>query len=70
MSKPAKQSKTDVNAGHHTQAAECCDKAAEQHRHAAKSYATGNQQKAGEHAKAAHGFCTEAHHHGKQALAS
>jgi len=58
-----------TNADHHTQAAECCDKAAEQHRHAAKSCALGDHKKTAGHAKSAQEHCTQAQDHGKQAMA-
>ena len=69
---PAPQAKptTRANAEHHTKAAECCDKAAEEHRHAAKSCNLGDHKKAVEHAKHAQDHRTKAQDHGKQAMAA
>ena len=53
MSTANTKSATKPNAEHHTKAAEFCDKAAEEHRHAAKSCAIGDHKKAAEHGKQA-----------------
>jgi hypothetical protein len=70
MATPQPKPTTRANKEHHTRAAECCDKAAEQHRHAAKSCAIGDDKKAELHAKQAQDHCTKAHDHGKQAMAA
>ncbi len=57
-------------AEHHAKAAECCDQAAEQHRHAAKSCINGDKTKAARHAKQAQEHCAKAHDHGQQAIAA
>lgn len=61
---------TNTRAEHHTKAAECCDKAAEEHRHAAKSCVSGDHKKAAEHAKQAQDHSTKAQDHGKHAIAA
>ena len=59
-----------ANTEHHNKAAECCDKAAEAHRNAAKSCTSGDHKKAAELGKSANDHCTKAQDHGKQALAA
>ena len=73
QAKPATKAgaeRPETSAEHHTKAAECCDKAAEQHRHAAKSCAIGDHKKAGQHAQQAQECCMKAQDHGKQAMAN
>jgi|GEM_PF-3094254 hypothetical protein len=70
MSTPQTKPATKANTEHHTKAAEFCDKAAEEHRHAAKSCAIGDHKKAAEHAKHAHDHRAKAEDQGKQAAAA
>jgi len=64
------KSASGTKAEHHTKAAESCDQAAAEHRHAAKSCATGDHKKASDHAKQAEDHRTKAHDHGKKAAAA
>ena len=63
-------STTNDHAEQHTKAAACCDSAAEEHRHAAKSLTTGDTKKATEHAKHAQDHHTKAQEHAKHAMAA
>ena len=67
MSTPQTKSAVKPSADHHNQAAECCDKAAAEHRNAAKYSYSGDNKKADEHAKEASNHCMKAQDHGKQA---
>ena len=69
--KPASNaSAANTSAECHMKAASCCDKAAEEHRHAAKSCTLGDPKKAATHAKQAQDHCLKAQEHGKQATAA
>ena len=70
MAGHAKAPASGTNAEHHTKAAECCQKAAEEHRHAAKCSTTGDHLKATEHGKQAQEHCTKAAEHSKHAMAA
>jgi len=70
MSTPKAKPIATPNANHHKNAAECCDKAAEEHRHAAKYSTAGNQKKAIAHAKNAQDHRTKAQEYGKRAMAA
>ena len=47
MQKPQAKPASGASAEHHTQAAECCNKAAAEHSNAAKACTSGDQAKAG-----------------------
>ena len=61
--------KTNTRAEDHKKAAECCDKAAFEHREAAKNCTAGDHKSAAEHAKHALDHGTEALGHGRHAVA-
>jgi hypothetical protein len=70
MSTDPTKSAPHVNAEHHNKAAECCDKAAQEHRHAAKSCTSGDHKKVAEHSKQADDHRAKAQDHSKQAIAA
>lgn len=57
---------TETDTDHHAIAADCHDKAAVQHREAAKLQAAGETEKAGQCAKQAREFGVQAMHHGSK----
>lgn len=63
-------SSTQTNAEHHTKAADCCNKAAAEHMHAAKACASGDHAKAEEHAKKAECHCADAQDHSNKVKAA
>jgi hypothetical protein len=70
MSSPQAKSTTNTSADHHAQAAKFCNKAASEHTFASKCCATGEHDKAKEHAKNAQEHCITAQDHGKKAKAA
>jgi hypothetical protein len=70
MPTPQTKPATKANVEHHTSAAECCDKAAKEHRHAAECCATGDHKNAKDHARRAQDYSEKAHEHGKHAMAA
>jgi hypothetical protein len=66
----ASKSKAETSAEHHTQAAECCTKAAAEHNQAAKYCTSGDDKKAEMHAKNAHDHCMKVQDHAKQAASA
>jgi hypothetical protein len=70
MPAPQEKSTTNTSADHHAQAAKFCNKAAAEHTFAAKCCATGEHDKAKEHAKNAEDHCTKAQDHCRQAKAA
>jgi len=67
MSTGPTKASPQINAEHYNKAAECCDKAAEEHRNAAKSCTSGDHKKAAEHGKLGQDHCTKAQEHSKKA---
>jgi len=70
MSTPQVKSKINISTEHHTQAAECCNKAAAEHSLAAKCCTVGDHEKAKKHTKNAYDHCTKAQDHGKKSMAA
>ena len=70
MQKPGAKPAGAASAEHHTKAAECCTKAAGEHKEAAKACVSGDHAKAGDHAKKADSHCSEAQDHGVKARAA
>jgi len=60
MSTGPTKASPQINAEHYNKAAECCDKAAEEHRNAAKSCTSGDGKLGQDH-------CTKAQEHSKKA---